>query len=359
MALSLDEAEDHASARRIAEKLSPWFPTGVADRDWLAVLEVVQRIVLDVQDQMNLPASILIDERGQIAKLYDGPVEPAQLVEDVRALARTDEDIIGQTSPYAKGTHHVVIPHSKAIRLLQLSEALIANQHPILAQYFADALVDQLASYPTLASTQKRAGRVFVELARAFGPSDSTRAAACAKRGDAFFVLASRRYAANMASNPADHQAWFGFGECLDSITDPILADEAVREALHGIPPPASPADLRERGKDVFNLQRWEEAIPYLEQALRANPDDVNTQYRLGTALMRLGRTTEGIPHVERALSILPPHPVAEFNFARDLQIAGDRDRAIEHYRKTLELDPAYDPARQALRELGAEPPGD
>lgn len=352
MALSLDKPEDRSSARRIVEKLSPWFSTGMADADWLAVLEVVQRIVIDVQDQMNLPASILIDHEGRIAKLYSGPVDPLRLAEDVRNLARTDEDIIRQASPYAKGLGHVTIPHSKAIRLLQMSEALITNGHPILAQYFADALVEQLARYATLAGTQKRAGRVFVELARVFDASDPTRAAACAKRGDAFFVLASRRYAADMAANPADDRAWFGFGECLDSITDAKLADEVVREALDAIPQPGSPADLRERGKEVFNLRRWAEAIPYLEQALRANPDDANSQYRLGTALMRSGRAAEGIPHVEHALSVLPPHAVAEFNFAGALRNAGDRIRAIKHYRKTLELDPTYEPARQALREL-------
>ena len=91
-------------------------------------------------------------------------------------------------------------------------------------------------------------------------------------------------------------------------------------------------------------LGRPEQAIPFLEQALRLDPlaPDIHTRYALmGEALLTLGRNQEAVEWLRRAVQAVPP-PQTQYRdiFAAALARAGHRAQAEEELRRALDRSP-------------------
>ena len=70
-----------------------------------------------------------------------------------------------------------------------------------------------------------------------------------------------------------------------------------------------------------------DQAAPYLETALRANPGMLPAHASLGLALAKLNRYREAIPHLEKALE-LDDDGALHYQLARAYQQAGNAPRA-------------------------------
>ena len=91
------------------------------------------------------------------------------------------------------------------------------------------------------------------------------------------------------------------------------------------------------------------EAIGHYEQALRINPDYIEAHYNLGTALAQTGKIEEAIAHFEQALRIKPDYVEAHYNLGVTLQQAGKVPEAIGHYEQVLRINPDHAEAHNNL----------
>lgn len=96
-------------------------------------------------------------------------------------------------------------------------------------------------------------------------------------------------------------------------------------------------------------------------------PADFEAHFNLGAVLQAMGKFEEAIPYFDQALRIKPNSATAHNNRAVSLLMTDKIDPAIVEFQKTLKLDPAYQNARfnlaraftakgdstAALRELG------
>lgn len=156
---------------------------------------------------------------------------------------------------------------------------------------------------------------------------------------------------------------WLG---CIDAGTitpETVARLEALRQhAAVAAPgaaraPTADPFAGTERCPAALALRATlqpERAIPSLQGALVAAPDDAELAERLGDALLDADRTSEAVPWLERAHAGRPW--VAPLALARALHHLGDDDRA-----RGLLADPAYaeDPAVGLLAAELAPTPAD
>jgi len=95
------EGFDPARAKGILESMGFSFPAGLASP---ALLDELQRLADELlfrQSELPLPSSFLLDAERQIAVIYKGPVEVAQLVGDTRSLARRPTRIQEASTPFA------------------------------------------------------------------------------------------------------------------------------------------------------------------------------------------------------------------------------------------------------------------
>jgi tetratricopeptide (TPR) repeat protein len=100
-----------------------------------------------------------------------------------------------------------------------------------------------------------------------------------------------------------------------------------------------------------------QEAIGHYEQALRLNPDYVESHNNLGVALMEQGNVQEAISHLEQALRLKPDYVEAHDNLGHALLRAGKAHEAIRQLDQALRIKPDFAEAHNdlalALVELG------
>jgi len=101
---------------------------------------------------------------------------------------------------------------------------------------------------------------------------------------------------------------------------------------------------------------RYEEAIEECEKAIREDPDFGNPYNDIGVYLIERGRYDEAIPYLQRALkakryeSLHYPH----YNLGRALEKKGKWLEALAEYREALRLEKDYSLAEMSFYRLTA-----
>lgn len=98
----------------------------------------------------------------------------------------------------------------------------------------------------------------------------------------------------------------------------------------------------------------FERAIELCRLAIELDADFGNPWNDLGAYLLALDRPQEAIPYLEQALKsprYLTYH-YAHYNLGRAYEKIGDRARAREKFQAALDMEPSYALAREALDRL-------
>jgi Flp pilus assembly protein TadD len=95
-----------------------------------------------------------------------------------------------------------------------------------------------------------------------------------------------------------------------------------------------------------------QQALTQLEQALRQDPEDRESHFWLGSALVALGQGQAARPHFEAALARQPEWPLARFRLGLAWELAGDRRAAIEAYEQLLRDAPRWIEPYDRLADL-------
>lgn len=99
---------------------------------------------------------------------------------------------------------------------------------------------------------------------------------------------------------------------------------------------------LANLGLSLQKLQRHEEAVVHLRQAIALRPRHANSHLNLGLTYQSLGRSQEAKASYEAALALEPGHLQAHFNLAKWWQDAFDFEEASRAYQATLALAPNH-----------------
>jgi tetratricopeptide (TPR) repeat protein len=102
---------------------------------------------------------------------------------------------------------------------------------------------------------------------------------------------------------------------------------------------------------------RYEEALPYAEGAVAAEPDFFAAHNALGRVLLELGQTDRSIAELEKAARLAPNSVQTYFSLARAYQRAG-RTEDVKRARDTfVKLEAALRAEREKTRGVAARPP--
>jgi CHAT domain-containing protein/tetratricopeptide (TPR) repeat protein len=154
---------------------------------------------------------------------------------------------------------------------------------------------------------------------------------------------------------PQDYQDWRGQGDALNELQryeeavtsyekalelqpyDPEVWDN-YRIALLALLELSRYEVLYQRGRKLFDLNRYEEAIASYNKALELKSDDPETWYSRGNALLHWGRYGDAIASYDSALALAPQY-IAAWNGKGNVLRSLDRDEeAIKAYDQALEL---------------------
>ena len=129
--------------------------------------------------------------------------------------------------------------------------------------------------------------------------------------------------------------------------------DQAVaylREALRI--DPEWPRVRHNLAVELSRAERFEESITHYDVLIEQAPDHHSLRYNRANALLKLGRFDEAISDYRAAIARDPMDADARYNLARTYAKAGETGRAIIVLEDLIELDPTVRDAQRELTEL-------
>jgi tetratricopeptide (TPR) repeat protein len=95
-------------------------------------------------------------------------------------------------------------------------------------------------------------------------------------------------------------------------------------------------------GFALMDKGRMDEALEYLQIAVRLAPDNANAHHNLGVVYTQKGRYDDAIEQFRAALRLKPDDPETHNNLGVAYRYKGMYGEAIEHHRRALRLKPDY-----------------
>lgn len=159
-------------------------------------------------------------------------------------------------------------------------------------------------------------------------------------------------YTKNFLAKQQDKAAYYEKGIELLNLWKYDEAIECFNKALK-----IEPADhniLNLKGAALMNLERAKEAIECFDKALEIDPNIENILNNKGLALSDIGKHDEAIQCYDKAVEINPNYEKAYYNKGLELDLLGKLDDALKLYDKAVELKPNYEKAliRKGLTQI-------
>jgi tetratricopeptide (TPR) repeat protein/thiol-disulfide isomerase/thioredoxin len=289
--INVDDAAGAESIPAFVRERRLTFPILLGSDDVAGVYNILYRYLFDRHRDLSLPTSFLIDEAGDIVKIYQGPVNAAHIEQDFRHIPRTAAERLAKALPFPGVTDAVEFGRN-------------------------------YLSY----------GSVFFQ------------------RG--YFDQAGAAFERALRDNPSSAEALYGMGSVYLNQQKTAEARETFERAtkLHASYPDTLANAWNNLGLLSAREGRTEEAIAHFEQALRLSPDHLVALENLGSAYRQLKQWDEARQVFERALAVSPNDPEANYGLGMVFAQTGDTVSALEHLQRALQSRPAYP---EALNNLG------
>jgi tetratricopeptide (TPR) repeat protein len=255
------------------------------------VYNILYRYIFDRHRDLPLPTSFLIDDKGEVVKIYQGPLNSEHVESDIRNIPRTSDDRLAKALPFPGLTD------TSEFQRNYLSLGAVYFQREYFNQAEA-SFHSALLADPTSAEALYGLGSVYLKQGETAEARDS-------------FDRATRGHASYRDTLP---NSWNNLG---------LLA---TREG------------------------HTDDAVRYFQQALRKNPDHPIALNNLGNAYRQQKQWTEAQDVLERAVQVSPQDPEANYSLAMVYAQLNDNDRAYEYLQKALALRAGYP---EALNNLG------
>ncbi len=291
LAVNIEEGARAGNLRSIMRQDRIFIPVLLGSDDVAGIYNIVYRYLFDRHRDLSLPTSMLLDEKGEIVKIYQGVVKPEQFEEDCSRIPRTPAERIAKALPFRGVTDTL------EFRRNYLSYGSIFFQHGYLDQAVAS-------------------------------------------------------YRLSLRDDPSSAEAAYGVGSVYLNQQKNLEAQESFRHALQlrASYPDTLPNAWNNLGIIAERQGNTEEAVHDFEQALGLNPNHLIALDNLGNAYRQMSRWEDARQILQRAVNIDPDDPEANYSLAMVYAQTNDNKSAYEYFQRALKLRPAYP---EALNNLG------
>ncbi|MCR9117741.1 MAG: tetratricopeptide repeat protein [bacterium] len=99
--------------------------------------------------------------------------------------------------------------------------------------------------------------------------------------------------------------------------------------------------NIAEAYEQLARENRWDEALPLIEEFVRLNPKSATGWFNLGVCLSELRRSCDAAAAFETAYELDPEHHNAQYRMFRNLYYSGAFDQFLAKLRDECESDRA------------------
>jgi tetratricopeptide (TPR) repeat protein len=291
LAVNLDDSANGEKAQALARELHLSFPILRGSDDVAGTYNILYRYLFDRHRDLSLPTSFLINDKGDIVKVYQGRISSERVEQDFRQIPQTAAERMAKALPFPG------ISGTSEFRRNYLSYGSV---------YFQRGYFDQ---------------------------------------AEASFTLA-------LSDKPSSAEALYGLGSVYLKQQKANEARESFERAikLRASYPDTLPNAWNNLGLLATREGHTSEAIPYFQEALRLSPDHLIALENLGNAYRQQKQWDEARRVLERAVAVGPQDPEANYSLGMVFAQLDDSDRAYEYLQRALKFRPAYP---EALNNLG------
>jgi tetratricopeptide (TPR) repeat protein len=305
------------------------FPIVAGSDDVAAVYNILFRYLFDRHRDLVLPTSFLIDAKGDIVKVYQGPMDASHVTHDFNNIPQTPADRLASALPFPGVTEVTEFGRN------YLSYGSVFFQRGYFDQAAA-AFQIALRDDPQSAEAVYGIGSVYLN------QQNNGEARKCFER-----ALTLRATFPDTLAN-----AWNNLG--LISGREG-RTDEAVhnfQEALRLSPDHL--IALNNLGSAYRQEKHWDDARTTYERALQLNPDDAEANYGIGMVFAQEDDTNRAYEFLQRALKARPAYPEALNNLGILYLRTQRRDQAVASFQESIRVAPDFDQAYLNLARVHA-----
>jgi tetratricopeptide (TPR) repeat protein len=299
------------------------FPTLVATQECVGIYNVIYRYLFDRRRDLPVPASFLIDEHGNIVKLYQGVVHPDQVLKDVRMMPHTVEQRIQKALPFPGKLYQGEFQRNAFTYGVAFFQRGYLDQ---AANSFQQAIV----ANPSDAEAYYNLGTLYL------------------RRSD--YEQGRQNLEQAVTLRPNHPEAWNNLGMLSAQQGKPEQAIRDFKQSLTFKP------DYVIAMVNLANLYRrqhsFDEAGKLLERALQIQPNDPEVNYSAGMLYAQQDQIPRAEQYLHKAISLRSDYPDALNNlgvlFVREQRYP----EAEEQFKTCIAAAPKYDQAYLNLARL-------
>jgi tetratricopeptide (TPR) repeat protein len=344
LAVNLDAAAPDAGGLTAVAREPQPFPAVRGSEDVGGVYNILYRYLFDRHRDLALPASFLIDETGQIVKMYQGFANAEQIEEDLHRIPRTRTERLARALPFPGNSETFEFGRN------HLSYGSIFFQRGYLEQA-ENSFRQALAEDPTSAEA-------------AYGLGSACLSQQKNGEARASFERATRLEAGYPDTLP---NAWNNLGLLAAREDKTNEAIEYFQQALRLSP--SHLIALNNLGNAYRQQKSWDAARHAFERALEVDGSDAEANYGLAMVSAQQGDTEGAYEHLQRALKTRPDYPEALNNlgilylrtqrtneavttFEQCIRVAPDFDQAYLNLARVYAVESQPEKARRVLQQL-------
>ncbi len=296
------------------------FPEEIA-----AEYNLLFRSIFDRHRDMPLPTSFLLNEQGQIVKIYQGAVGKDRVQHDLNNIPKTEGERLAKALPFPGWLETFEFGRN----YLSLGSIFFQRGYLNAAAGFFEKAQESAESLYGLGSVYLKQDK-------------NARALDC-------FERAVKLKAGYPETAP---NAWNNLGILATREGDTPKAVSCFEKALELNPEHL--IALVNLGNAYRQLKRWDDARTTLDRALRIKPNDPEAHYSLGMVLAQTDDNTGAYEQLQKALENRPVYPEALNNLGILYLRTRRKDEAVATFEKCISVAPAFDQAYLNLARVYA-----
>ncbi len=329
VSVNLNAPDESAQVRNLAREKRYSFPILFATEETAAVYNIFYRYLFDRRRDLGIPTSFLVDAKGLIVKVYQGPVNPATIEADFHQIPQTTAERTEKGLPFPGRLYGAEFHRN------HFTYALVFLERGYLDQALASCQL-VLEQDPENAEARYLRGMVYLKKQMRKEARES--------------------FEQTLHTRPRYPDTWPGAWNNLGMLEAQEGRNEeaisALKEAIRLNP--SYTIALENLGNVYRQQHRWAEGQSTLEQALKTDPDDAGVNYSLGMIFAQQDNTQHAEPYFDAALRLRPDYPEALNNLGILYLRTKRIDSAVKAFETCIRVAPAFDQAYINLAKVYA-----
>ena len=361
LAINVDDAGAVSEARSFAAREAFFFPVLFATEDVAGIYNIIYRYLFDRRRDLGIPTSFLVDKEGMIVKVYQGPIDPARVLADVRSIPATAAERVRSALPFAGTLYQGAFQRNDftyGVAMFQhgyLDEAAASFQQVVAVKpddpegyYNLGTLSLQRHDFPQARHYLEQA----LKLRPNYPEAWNNLGMMAAQQGDA--EQAIQNFRQSLLLRPSYATALLNLGNVYRRRGDSEKAQESLKRALEI--QPDDPETNYSLGMFYAQQNQLESAAGFLQKAIALRPGYPEALNNLGVLFVREQDYAKAAEQFKDCIRINPGFDQAYLNLARLFVMQNDKARARDVLQDLLRIQPENPTAKQAIEELNSLP---